>query len=155
MIWANEYSSPASNVLNLDEWRQQSHAVSPWKKQAENRLLNLAAENGEDIELIGQSNLLYAQKFLAALPLDIDAPCITYNEDGGILFEWYKKDRSQEPTMFSVIIKDDVGFIYSVLKSGVSPSQGVLNFSDVSLDMLIPQIRKLFGILSNATRFGT
>ena len=155
MNW--DYSSPArnnlgQNVLSLDSWRQQSHAMSPWKSRVSNRLLNL----GEGDEYTEQSNittssLLNAKNFLDFLPLDIDAPHVSANADGSILFEWYKKELNKEPTIFSAIVKNEA-ILFAVLQQGTPTTHGALNFSNESLDIITAAIRKHFGILHYASR---
>lgn len=147
-------------IQNLSDWRLRSHAVSAWKERAENSLLNLesyetnAATNVErdTTEPLSQDLLNLAQEFLALLPLDIEPPSINADPAGGILFEWYKKEDESDPTILSVVIKEE-SVLFSYLKNGIPINHAALSQSYESLSMILPTIRSAFGILRHAPRF--
>jgi hypothetical protein len=157
MIGRNRYSSQLvgeTKIISPSAWqRSASHAVTPWKDRARANLANLELEEIEasSVEMFDRS-MPQAADFLEALPLDIEAPQITLNEDGGILFEWYKKSLEGEASIASAIIREKT-VIYAVLHKGIPATQGVMSFSADSLDMLIPMIRKYFGLKDDAARF--
>jgi hypothetical protein len=147
-------------IQNLADWRIRSHAVSAWKERAENTLLNLephetdASSNGERdaTEPLSKDLLNSAQEFLSLLPLDIEPPSISADPAGGILFEWYKKEGTLDPTILSVVIKEH-SVLFSYLRNGTPINHAAFSQSYESLSMILPTIRSGFGILRHAPRF--
>jgi len=150
--WDTNLSSHATHapVVFLQERRQsRSNAVSmDWKERIYNELKILIGSQSDDFEL-NEISALRAKGFIRDLPLDIDSPALSAEDGGSVLIEWYKKPRGEEATIFSVVFGTD-NYLFSLLRNGTIKSNGALNYSDESLEMIFNLLRKNFGIISNA-----
>ena len=150
--WNTRISSHAvqrTNVFDMGDFRQSRSISVSWRRSLRDELAIAVADAENDN--INRFSALRAEEFIGSLPLQppIDLPSISVEENGNILLEWYKKPAGEEATIFSVIFAKE-NYIFSLLQNGVHAGYGALNYSIISLDMILNQIQKNFGVLSYA-----
>jgi hypothetical protein len=106
--------------------------------------------NDENINTLDDS-FIKAKYFIEILCFSqqIDLPSIGVEESGNLLFEWYKKNSDINATIFSIIFSRE-NYIFSLFKNGNNDTCGVLNYSNISREIILRLIQENFGVQSDA-----
>ncbi len=149
--WHPKIRADDTDIHELIEYRQtKSNAVSrAWKDKAYEDLKAFSADVKKDDTACNAESVGRAEQFIHNLPLNIDRPTVSIEDQGNILIEWYKRPPKGDATIFSVVF-DTESYVYSLLKNGVPDTHGALNYTAGSLEMILTLLNKDFGIISDA-----
>lgn len=141
----NQRSSASNSVLE----EQINFVSKAWIELIRGQLNDLGIEAKKEGSEFNSESSLHAAQFIRDLPMDIEQPTLGLEDQGNILIEWYKRDRGEDATIFSVVLGAE-NYVYSLLKDGLADTHGVLNYSAGSLEVILTFLRNNFGTSSNA-----
>ncbi len=149
--WRPKTRADDTHVFELKEYRQtKPNAISrAWKDKAYEDLKAVSTDIKKDDAACNAESVRRAEQFIHSLPLDIELPTVSTEDQGNILIEWYKRPPKGNATIFSVVFGTE-SYVYSLLKNGVPDTHGALNYTAGSLEMILTLLNKDFGIISDA-----